>query len=57
MATSNLTEAEDTGTYDGDVLGKVIVDFEANDTCEISVKKGEVDCCRMLLLFAVYYQM
>lgn len=42
MATSSVSEAEDVGTYDSDVLGKAISDFDAKDTCEISVKKGTV---------------
>ena len=41
MATSSVSEVEDVGTYD-DVLGKAISDFDAKDTCEISVKKGTV---------------
>lgn len=40
MATCSLGETEGIGTYDGDVLGKAIVDFDAKDTCEINVKKG-----------------
>ena len=47
MATSSLGEAEGIGTYDGDgdVLGKALIDFEAKDTCEISVKKGTLRFC------------
>ena len=42
MATINFGEAGD----DGDVLGKAIIDYDAKDTCEISVKKGKViDLC------------
>ena len=43
MAASNIGEGEDIGAYsDGDVFGKVLSDYDAKDTCEISVKKGKV---------------
>ena len=43
MAASNIGEGEDIGAYsDGDVFGKVLSDYDAKDTCEISVKKGNV---------------
>ena len=38
MATSNFGEVGD----DSDVLGKAINDYDAKDTCEISMKKGNV---------------
>ena len=40
MATSNFGEVVD----DGDVLGKAIIDYDAKDACEISVKKGKQFC-------------
>jgi len=40
MATSSFIETKDIGADDGDVLGKVLDDFDAKDACEISVKKG-----------------
>lgn len=41
MATGVFDEAQDTSVLDdGDVLGKVITDFDAKDINEINVKKG-----------------
>lgn len=46
MATNNIGEGEDVGAYnDGDVFGKALSDYEAQDTCEISVKKGKYVFC------------
>ena len=40
MATSSFIEAEGIDADDGDVLGKALIDFDAKDACEISVKQG-----------------
>lgn len=42
MATSDISAVEEVGANDDDVLGKAISDFDAKDTCEISLKKGKV---------------
>ena len=47
MATSGLTEISNPliDADDDDVYGKAVIDFEANETGEVSLKKGNMCNC------------